>query len=78
MFIIADESEQARQLRAELAQRGLDCLIVPSKDGAIEQIAGQSFGVMLLDANEATIDSEVWEQAQRIRQEKLSLSLGIS
>jgi len=70
VFIIANEREQARQLRAELAQRGLDCLIVPSKDGAIEQIAGQSFGVMLLDANEATIGSEAWELAQRIRQER--------
>jgi DNA-binding response OmpR family regulator len=69
VLIIANEREQARQLRAELAQRGLDCLIVPSKDGAIEQIAGQSPGLLLLDANEATIGSEVWELAQRMRQE---------
>jgi two-component system alkaline phosphatase synthesis response regulator PhoP len=70
VLIIANESEQARKLRSELAQRGLDCLIVPSKNGAIEQIAGQSPGVLLLDANEATIDSGVWELAQRTRQER--------
>ena len=70
VFIIANEREQARQLRAELAQRGLDCLIVPNKDGAIEQIAGQSLGVMLLDTDEATFGSEAWELAQRIRQER--------
>jgi len=70
VFIIANESEQARQLRAELTQRGLDCLIVPSKNGAIEQIAIQSPDLLLLDANEATIDSEIWELAQRIRQER--------
>jgi DNA-binding response OmpR family regulator len=70
VFIIANESDQARQLRTELAQRGFDCLIVPNKDGAIEQIAGQSLGVMLLDTDEATIGSEAWEQAQRIRQER--------
>jgi DNA-binding response OmpR family regulator len=70
VFIIANESEQARKLKADLAQRGLDCLIVPNKDGAIEQIAGQSLGVMLLDTDEATIGSEAWEQAQRIRQER--------
>jgi DNA-binding response OmpR family regulator len=70
VFIIASESEQARQLRAELTQRGLDCLIVPSKDGAIKQIAIQSPDLLLLDANEATIDSEIWELAQRIRQER--------
>lgn len=70
VFIIANESEQARKLRSELAQRGFDCLIVPNKDGAIEQIAGQSLGVMLLNTDEATTGSEAWEQAQRIRQER--------
>ena len=70
VFIIANESEQARKLRSELAQRGFDCLIIPNKDGAIEQIAGQSLGVMLLDTDEATTGSEAWEQAQRIRQER--------
>jgi DNA-binding response OmpR family regulator len=69
VFIIANESEPIRKLRTDLAQRGLDCLIVPSKDGAIEQIAGQSPQLLLLDANEATIGSEVWELAQRMRQE---------
>jgi DNA-binding response OmpR family regulator len=70
VFIIANEIEQARQLKAELAQEGLDCLIVPNNDGAIEQIAGQSPELLLLDANEATIGSEVWELAQRARQER--------
>jgi DNA-binding response OmpR family regulator len=69
VFIIANESEQARKLRAELAQRGLDCLIVPHNAGTLEQIAGQSLGVMLIDTDEATTGSEAWEQAQRIRQE---------
>lgn len=69
VFIIGNESEQARKLRAELAQRGLDCLIVPHNAGTLEQIAGQSLGVMLLDTDEATTGSEAWEQAQRIRQE---------
>jgi len=70
VFIIANESEQARKLRAGLAQRGFDCLIVPHNDEAIEQIAGQPLGVMLLDTDEATTGSEAWEQAQRIRQER--------
>jgi two-component system alkaline phosphatase synthesis response regulator PhoP len=70
VFIIATESEPIRKLRTGLTQRGLDCLIVPNKDGAIEQIAGQSPGLLLLDANEATIGSEIWELAQRTRQER--------
>jgi len=69
VFIIANESEQARKLRAELAQRGFDCLIVPHNDEAIEQIVGQSPGVMLLDTDEATFGSEAWELARRIRQD---------
>jgi two-component system alkaline phosphatase synthesis response regulator PhoP len=70
VFIIANEIEPIRKLSADLTQRGLDCLIVSGRDGAIEQIAGQSSGLLLLDANEATIGSEVWELAQRMRREK--------
>jgi DNA-binding response OmpR family regulator len=70
VFIIANESEQARQLRAELAQRGLDCLIVPHNDGPVGKILGQYPGVMLLDADEAKFGSEAWELAQRMRQER--------
>jgi len=68
VFIIANENEKAKKLRSELAQRGFDCLIVPDKDETIEQIAGHTLGVMLLGTDEATTGSEVWEQAQRIRQ----------
>jgi len=69
VFIIANESEQAKKLRAALVQSGFDCLIVHREDEAIEQIAGQSLGVMLLDADEAPTGSEAWELAQRIRQD---------
>jgi DNA-binding response OmpR family regulator len=70
VFIIAKESEQAKKFKAELAQRGFDCLIFPYNDEAIEQIAGQSLGVMLLDTDEATFDSEAWEQVQRLKKER--------
>jgi DNA-binding response OmpR family regulator len=70
VFIIANESEQAKKLRAELVRGGFDCLIVPYNDEAIEKIVEQSLGVMLLDADEATFDSEAWGLAQRIRQER--------
>ena len=69
VFIIANEGEQAEQLRTELARRGLECLIVLGKNGAIEQIAGQSHGVSLLDMDEATTGSEGWELAQKMRQD---------
>ena len=69
VFIIANEGEHAEQLRTELARRGLECLIVLGKNGAIEQIAGQSHGVSLLDMDEATTGSEGWELAQKMRQD---------
>jgi len=69
VFIIANEGEQSEQLRTELARRGLDCLIVPGKNGAIEQIVGRSPAVSLLDMDEATTGSEGWELAQKMRQE---------
>jgi DNA-binding response OmpR family regulator len=74
VFIIANESEQAKKLRSELAQRGLDCLIVPHNAGSAEKILGQHPGVMLLDADEAKFGSEAWELAQRMRQE-MNISL---
>ncbi len=42
---------------------------MPNEDGAIEQIAGHSLGVMLLDTDEVTTGSKAWEQAQTTRQE---------
>lgn len=69
MFIIANEREQAEQLRTELARRGLDCLVVPGKGRTIERIVGQSHGVSLLDMDEATTGSEAWESAQKMRQD---------
>ena len=70
VFIIANKSEQANKLRAELVRSGFDCLIVPYNDEAIEQIVNQSLGVMLLDTDEVTFDSEAWGLAQSIRQER--------
>jgi two-component system, OmpR family, alkaline phosphatase synthesis response regulator PhoP len=69
VFIISNESKSIRKLQADLTQRGLDCLLVPHNDGAIEQIAGQSPELLLLDADEAKFGSEAWKLAQRMRQE---------
>ena len=69
VFIIANETEQVRKLRAELVERGFECLIVPHNDDAIEQVAGQSQGVSLLDMEEATTGSERRELAHKMRQD---------
>jgi DNA-binding response OmpR family regulator len=67
--IVSEESEQAEQLRAGLAQKGFDCLIVANTDRAIGQIAGQSPEIMLLDTDGTAVGSDAWELTQRIKQE---------
>ena len=79
VFILAKESEQVNKLRSGLVQSGLNCLIVPYNDKAIEQIIGQSLGVILLDTDEVIFDSEVWEKVQQIKQKrKISLIAFVS
>lgn len=68
VFIIANGSEQASELKTVLAQADLDCLITPDIDSAMDQIARQSPEVMLLDMEEAGDGSEAWEKAQMIRE----------
>jgi len=70
VFIVSNESEQAEKLRVELVRSGFNCLIVPYNNEAIEQITGQSLGVILLDMDEETFDSEAWEQVQQLKQER--------
>jgi DNA-binding response OmpR family regulator len=69
VFIIANETEQARKLRTELVERGFECLTIPHNDDAVEQIARQSHGVSLLDMEDATTSSERRELARKMRQD---------
>lgn len=68
--IVANENDQARKLKAELAWRGLDCLIAPYNDGVLHKLLENSPGIMLLDVDESTVGSEAREVAQRIIQER--------
>ena len=70
VLIIANESEPIRKLKTDLAQTGLDCLVMPQNYEVNKQIGGQSPDLLLLDANEATIGSEISELAQKTRQER--------
>jgi DNA-binding response OmpR family regulator len=70
IFIVANENEPMRKLRTDLTQKGLDCLLVSSRNGAVERVAEQFPGLLLLEADESIVGSEVWEQVQRIGQEK--------
>jgi two-component system alkaline phosphatase synthesis response regulator PhoP len=70
VFIIANESEPIRKLKTDLAQTGLDCVIVPKSNEIDGQIGRQSPDLLLLDADEATIGSAIWELVQKTRQER--------
>jgi DNA-binding response OmpR family regulator len=70
VFIIANESDPIRKLKTDLAQTGLDCVIVPDSNEVDGQIGRQSPDLLLLDADEATIGSPIWELVQRTRQER--------
>lgn len=69
VFIVADGSERARNLETVLAEAGFDCLITSHIDSVMGEIARRSPGVMLLDMEDATNGSEVWEEAQIVRQQ---------
>ena len=70
VLIVANESESITKLRTDLAQRGLDCLIVPENNGPVAKIVGQHPAVVLLDADDAKFGSEAWELAQKMRQDR--------
>ena len=70
VFIIASESAPIRNLKTDLTQIGFDCLIIPQNNEVNMQIAGQSPDLLLLDVNEAAIGSDIWELAQKTRQER--------
>lgn len=70
VFIIANESDPIRKLKTDLAQTGLYCVIVPDSNEVDGQIGRQSPDLLLLDADEATIGSPIWELVQKTRQER--------
>jgi len=70
LLIIANESEQVRELSSELAQRGFSCLVAPYSGRTIEQIALQSPDVVLVDMDSSLAGSEIRDLSQSIKQEK--------
>lgn len=69
ILLISNETEQARKLRLELAQKGFDCLIIPNNERTLEKALAQQPQVILLDTEEGKSISEVWGLAQQMRRE---------
>ena len=74
VLIIANESEPVRKLSSELAQRGLSCFVIANEANqsrkTIKQIEEHSPSAILVDTDDVPIGSEIWNLAQRIKQER--------
>jgi len=70
LFIIANETEQIRKLRSELAQRSFTCSVIPYNGKAVEHIAEQSPSAVLVDMGGSPVGSELWGLPQRIKEER--------
>ena len=70
IFIIANETEQVRKLRSELAQKGFTCSVIPYNGRIAEHIAEQSPSAVLVDMGGSSIGSELWGLPQRIKEER--------
>ena len=70
VFIIANECGPIRKLKADLVQTGLDCLIVSQDNDVKKQIGGRSPDLLLIDAEEASTGSGIWEFVQETTREK--------
>jgi DNA-binding response OmpR family regulator len=68
LLLVANEGEEIRRLRSELTERGFDCLVVPYDAKAIEQLAGRSPDIVLLDMAETSVDLDVW--AEKMKQQE--------
>ncbi len=66
---ISNETEQARKLKVELAEKGIDCLVIPDDDRTMERALSHRPEVVLLDTDEGSCASEAWELAQQVGQE---------
>ena len=70
LFIIANETEQIRKLRSELAQRSFTCSVIPYNGKTAEHIAEQSPSAVLVDTGGSPVGSELWGLPQRIKEER--------
>lgn len=68
VVLLSKETEQARRLKAELAQNGIDCLVIPDNARTLEGALSQQRGVVLLDTDGGRCASEAWELARRMKQ----------
>jgi two-component system alkaline phosphatase synthesis response regulator PhoP len=68
VFIMVADRTQAEQLKAELTGRGFDCIIARDSDDGMEQIAGRSTGVVLLEMEGGSVESMGRGLARRMKQ----------
>ena len=67
LLIVADESEQIRELSSKLAQQGFICAITSDIENAIEQAAEEEPDLVLVAMDGLLPGSEAWHLPQRVK-----------
>jgi two-component system alkaline phosphatase synthesis response regulator PhoP len=69
-IVIARENEAQIELFESLASNGLACSITSSNNGVRETVASQQPDILMVEIDEKSPGSEVWELIQRLKKER--------
>jgi DNA-binding response OmpR family regulator len=69
ILIIAEQSEQIRELSLALMQRGFSCSVAPSPSEAIEQVSKQAPNLLLMSAKGLSNEPGIWHLARQVKHE---------
>ena len=69
MLIIADETEQIRELTSGLAQSGVDCSITPCSEDSVEQVMEQEPSLVFIDLTSPSANLNMPSLLRSIKQE---------
>jgi two-component system alkaline phosphatase synthesis response regulator PhoP len=68
VIVTADETGPIEKLSSELAEMGLNCLIMPDGEDVIEQVNGERPDLTLIAMDGVSANSGIWSLPQRIKQ----------
>jgi len=70
LLIIANETDQARNLSSEITRRGYACSVTLKDENTLERVMKQAPNLVLMDVDGLSVGSGFRDLCQRIRQER--------
>jgi len=70
LLIIANETDQARNLSSEITRRGYTCSVTLKDENTLERVMKQAPNLVLIDVDGLSVGSGFRDLCQRIRQER--------